>query len=180
MAGGPDVTFRGMGPSHLPSEIASEEILRSYATELARAENELALVKSEGYQPSHRVVIRLEASARELRSRVAEYTQACEARQAATDNGPSPVSLSERADSLHKLAIAADEEMRQLAAERTQIADFEDKATTLRQSLKETDSRLDSLATEATLGSRLTIITGGEKPMTAVVDNRAKAGIWAQ
>jgi succinoglycan biosynthesis transport protein ExoP len=176
LAGGPEIGMRAGGAPATPGQIVDDELLRSYASDQARAESQLEEARSRGYTPVNPVVVRLEASALAYRERAARFAADCEARRTARGGAdPSPMSLGEREDKLRILTRTAEDEVKLLSAQRTQLAALEDRAAVVRQSLHETDSRVDALLTEASLGSRLTVIRCGDKPMTALRDNRAKA-----
>lgn len=174
LAGGPDLTDRIGGPARSAAELVADEMLQSYAAESAKADTELAAAVARGCGPNHRTIIQLTAIAKECRERLSEYAQECEKRRASTETGASPLTLKEREQNLRKLTQGAEDEIKGLAAQRAELALLESQAATLRQNLSETDSRLDALATEATAGSRLTVVTSGDEPMTALLDNRAK------
>ncbi len=174
MAGGPDVTGRGGASARSPGEAATEEILRSFITEQARLETQLSHARARGLLPAHRTVVYLEAAIQECRERVARYNEIMEQMQAA---GPAPtpiLTLVDREANLRKLTLAAEEEIKSIAARRADVTELDKQAAALRLSLAETTSRLDALTTEASLGGRLTVINSGDRPMTALIDNRLK------
>lgn len=156
-----------------PDELAAEEVLRIQSVELAKFESQIEDGRGR-FGPAHPIMIRLQASAKAARERVARASEACQVARAKRTEGPSPLSLAEREANLRRLTLAAEEELKRLSARRTQLKNFSDRASTLRVSLAETKSRIDALTTEAALGSRLTIITNGEKPLTALMDSRPK------
>ncbi len=82
--------------------------------------------------------------------------------------------LQEREDNLRRMVQAAQADLRQYGIEREQLQQAEGKAQALRQQLTDIEQRLDALTTESTTGGRLTIVSAGARPMTAVLDNRAK------
>ncbi len=173
IAGGPELSLpRPQAQS--PGEIADDELLRSYAAELAKVEILITHGKSRGFGPAHPNMIWLNGLANECRDQVAKYTRLCEAREAAANAGAAPMTLKDRQANLQRLVKAADAEMAQLIARRAQLKSYDDQAAIVRQSIAETDSRLDALATEASLGGRLTVINSGDLPMTAMLDNRGK------
>src|SRR5258708_18633011 len=69
----------------------------------------------------------------------------------------------------------ADDDTTRSGAGRTELKTFEERAGALRHNESKTDPRLDALATEASMGGRLTVVSNGDRPMTALLDNRAKA-----
>ncbi len=174
IAGVPDLNNRPPPPERLPYENVADELLHSYVEAQARCESDLEAAANFGYGKSHPTMIRLEAAVAESRQRVQKYVQEYEIWRSNRASGPSPVSLADREANLRRLAEATEEEMKQIAARRAQLTVFEAKSAAIRESLKETEGRLDALITEASLGSRLTVISNGNKPMTASTDNRAK------
>jgi len=176
LAGGPDGAPRQAGRERRPGELAADEILRSYAVNEARARGELERARARGLLPAHPLVMQLEAAAKECRQRVEEYALAYETWRSERTAGPTPMSLAEREANLKHLTQIAEAEMARLSDQRVKLSSFELQAAALQKNLLETESRLDALATEASFGSRLTIISSGEKPLTALLDNRAKLG----
>jgi polysaccharide biosynthesis transport protein len=172
MAGGPDV--RQGATARLPGDIADDEILRLFASEQARIETQLAQARARGCTPLHASVIRLEAMAKACRERVDTYSEECETRRIARGTAATSMSLADREASLRELTQTAENELKELTAERAQLAVYEERAAPLRKDLSDTDARIDALATEASLGSRLTVITSGDRPLTARIDRRAK------
>lgn len=175
MAGGPDTTLPQIKPAQTPGQVADEELLRTYAAELARVEIQLAHGRSRGLGPLHPDIVWLTSMAKECRDNVAKYTKACEARMASGRPEDAPVTLADRKDNLERLVQTADEEMTRLVARRNQLKAFEEQTTTLRQALAETESRQDALALEASQGSRLTVISNGTRATTTTLDNRGKS-----
>jgi Mrp family chromosome partitioning ATPase len=171
MAGGPDLA-QNM-PARSPGEIADDELLRSYVEASAAAEQQLMDARSRGCTPSHPTVVRLEALLRECRERMAQQTAESEARRAARGTAISPVPLAEREEKLRALTLSAEQELETLAAQRAQIASVDARAAKIRDGLAEADARRESLKSEGAQ-NRLTVVTGGEAPLTALVDQRAK------
>ena len=126
----------------------------------------------------HPTIQRLAASADEFRDRAERVSKSSAERRAVAVTAPPPVSLDEREANLLKLTQNAQDELKRLTAQREQLAELEAQAATIRQSISETDSRVDALATEASQGSRLTVISGGDLPMTALLDNRFKTSTF--
>ncbi len=173
IAGGPDVALlQGSAPREA-AEMVADEILRSLAGDEAHIESQLAEARSH-LAPAHPLVVRLTAAAQECRAQVERYAQEMESRRAGSGTGPTPMSLHDREANLRKLTQAAQDDLKRLAGQRDALTNLETQAAALRQNLSETNSRVDALATEASLGSRLTIVSGGDEPMTALLDNRAK------
>jgi Mrp family chromosome partitioning ATPase len=88
--------------------------------------------------------------------------------------------LRDRAVGLRTLLQAAQDEMRQLAAQRDRLKGLEEQAAASRQQLQDTNARLDAISTESAMGGRLAVVSAGQRPMTAMLDNRMKmAGMGA-
>lgn len=180
LAGGPDLSRQGGSAGRVPSEIVADEFLRSAIAEQIRVDNLLLDARSKGFGPGHPVIKRLEAAAEECRARLARCMTACSATEEDGTPGELAKALTQREASLREAANAAEVEMNRLAEQRTRLGALETQAAAARQSLAETDSRIDALTTEAAVGSRLTVISEGDKPMTALRDSRAKtAGFGA-
>jgi Mrp family chromosome partitioning ATPase len=175
IAGGPDLTSRPYTPARTPAQTAADERQRYWSAEQLRVANQLSQFRAQGFGSQHPTIIRLAASAKECAEQVEKCNLAAEERRAASTDTTPPVSLADREASLIALVKTADDEVKQVAAQRSRLKILEDQATLLRASLNETNTRLDALATEATLSGRLTIVSAGDRPLTAVLDNRAKS-----
>ncbi len=173
--GGPDLVQRQTMPARSPGQAVSDDILRSYAMELVRVENQLAETKSKGFGPAHPTVQRYEGLVKEYHERVINYAKASDAARGGGVTAGTSKSLVERSASLQASAQAAEDSLKSLGAQRTQLTSLEERAATVEQGIRDTASRLDALAIEAGAGSRLTVVSVGDKPITAVLDNRAKA-----
>lgn len=174
LAGGPDFTPKA-ATQQTPEDVAADDLLRLAVLDLGKAEAHLAQTLGEGYSREHRVVQRLERIVSERQARVTDLTRHAEERRASGESAPAAVPLQDREANLLELVAAAERELSDATTRRTAVADLADQASVLRRSLQETDARMDALATEATMGGRLSVVRGGEIPMTALVDNRAKA-----
>lgn len=174
IAGAPSITPRQGASEQSPREMVAAELLRVYVSELAKLEIELERAKMQGYQPSHPQVVRLESALKQYRDRVARYTEECELWRSKRGDDTQIMTREEREKKLVELSAAASEELRQLADAGSKLKVLEARAATLRENIAATDARLDALATEATAGSRLTIVSGAEKPTTSSTDNRPK------
>jgi len=175
IAGVPDLSEHPASMARLPEDTAADDLLRTYADAQARAESDLATARASGLGTAHPRIIQLEAAVVQNRLRLEQFVHDCDVSRADRAAGPSPVSLTEREANLRRLADSTEQEMKRLAARRAQLTVFEAQSATIQQDLKETDARLDALTTEASLGSRLTVINNGDQPMTPSLDNRAKA-----
>lgn len=82
--------------------------------------------------------------------------------------------LQEREANLRRMVQAAEADLKQYGLEREQLKQVDEQSQALRQQLNDTEQRLDALTTESSTGGRLTIVSAGARPMTAVLDNRAK------
>ena len=174
LAGGPEVVQRQTPSGRTPGDAVTDEILRSYTVEMVRIENLLAEARSRGCGSAHPSIQRLERLADEYRARVASFTSATETSRSARASAAAPMSLAARQTSLQMFTKAAEDDLKRLTSERSQLTLLEDRAAALNKNLSDTDARLDALATEASLGNRLTVVSSGEKPITAAIDNRAK------
>jgi polysaccharide biosynthesis transport protein len=173
MAGMTDELQRQPVATRSPAEVAAEDVLRVQSAELARLEGQIEDGQGR-FGPAHPLMIRLEAAAKSAKARVARANEICQAARAERSQGPSALSLSEREANLRRLTLAAEEELARLSSRRTLVKAFDERSAIIRQDLAETNRRLDALATEASQGSRLTVITNGEKPLTALLDSRPK------
>ncbi|MBX3375534.1 MAG: hypothetical protein KF678_00855 [Phycisphaeraceae bacterium] len=176
IAGGPELYPKvwesvdqraGTGPSNDPAAW--------YSAQLVQLERELFRATSAGLLQQHPTVIRLENAIEACRQRLASLPQSSSPSttpiQAAT---VVPKLLLEREAGLKELLVTAQNEMRLLASERENVKRLDEQAGVLRQQLADTTARLDALATEASMGGRLMVVSSGNRPMTALVDNRAK------
>jgi Mrp family chromosome partitioning ATPase/uncharacterized protein involved in exopolysaccharide biosynthesis len=169
-AGGPGVVQQ---TSRLPGETVSDEKLRAYAADQTRAESQLEQARTRGLGPAHPLIVSLEAAVEKARRHVESFTQESDMRRAGRDTEP-PLSLPERETNLQQLIETTESELQELAVQRELVTDLKDKLAESRLSLAETERRIDVLTTEAFSGSRLTIVNRGEKPMTALLENRTK------
>lgn len=158
-----------------PEEIAASELLRVTISELARAEDQLAQIKSRGYTAQHRLVKRLETLVQDRQARVQEL-QVLAAGASEPEGAPQKdASLDEKAASLVGMIGDAERDLRDVTTRRADLSSWIAKAAPIRQSLQETDMRLDALKTEASASNRLTVISAGEVPMSPLLDNRLKS-----
>lgn len=174
LAGAPSFAQRPGPAEQSPREMVATELLRVYVAEQAKLEIELERAKMQGYQPNHPQVVRLEASLKQYRDRVSRYTEECEVWRSKRGDDVPTMTLHEREEKLQELTAAATQELRQYADAGAKLKLLEARVEAVRQNMTATDERLDALTTEAGAGSRLTIVSGGEKPMTASIDNRPK------
>lgn len=179
IAGVPDLNDRQITPERLPEENAADELLHSAVDAEARAESDLTAALNRGYGPSHPIVIRLRAAIEEDRRQVEECVHKSAMLRSQRAAGPSTVSLTQREANLRQLAASTEKEMKRIAARQAQLTIFEHQSAAILQDLKETDGRLDALTTEASLGSRFTVISNGDIPMTPSLDNRLKVAFAA-
>lgn len=164
-----------VGQAVSPAETVATTLMSAYASEQAKNEMELSRMIGAGCGPSHPVVLRLQAAVREDQEEVARCERLVEESRRARAQMTSPGDLKQQEATLLRASIAAEDEMKQLAAQRSRLVTLAQRAAELRQSLSEVASRIDVLTTEASLGSRLTVVSGGDKPMTALLDNRPKS-----
>ena len=174
MAGGPNLVANGNAVERSPGEIVAGELLRAYAVEQAKAETQLEQAKLSGYLPSHPIVARLEATVQLYRGRVERYTREYEGWRSRRGDSAPDLSLPERESKLKELVEAAGAEVRQLAEAKAKVLEIEGRAGVLRDNLQAAESRLDALRTESSTMGRLSIVNGGDKPMTASTDSRPK------
>ena len=174
LAGSPQPSEKALGTTISPGETVASTLMGAYISDQAKNEMELGRLVRSGCGPSHPMVIRLQAAVREDQEQVAKCEKSVEASRLARTQVISPVDLREQETTLVRLSAAAEDEMKQLAAQRSHLMTLSQRAAELRQSLSEVASRMDVLTTEASLGSRLTIVSGGDKPMTAQLDSRLK------
>jgi succinoglycan biosynthesis transport protein ExoP len=173
IAGFPE-TSEKPGPTTSPEEAVASTLMSDYVAEEARNEMELARLTQGGYGDSHPMVVRLRAAVREDEKQIANYAQSVEQLHRARTPVTSTDKLKEQEATILRLCAAAESEINRLAAERSRLTMLGAHAAELRQGLNEVTNRLDVLGTEASLGSRLTIVSGGDKPMTALLDSRPK------
>ena len=162
--------------SRSPGEIAADESLRFWTAEQARVESQLAKLLGQGFGSEHPAVVQLYAAAQTCRDHITRFTdilEQCRAAPAAS-TGASPL---EHEANLKKLAADAEEDVKRLSNQRAQLKALEERAGVVRQSLNETNSRLDALETEASVGGRLTVLNSGDKPMTAILDDRDRTAL---
>ncbi|MBL9120393.1 MAG: hypothetical protein JNL80_10825 [Phycisphaerae bacterium] len=174
LAGGPNLMPTASATERSPGEIVTGELLRTYALEQAKAETQLEQARLQGYLSSHPMLQRLEATVKLYRERVAQYTQEYDSWRSRRGDQTLEMPLADRESKLRELADAASNEFRELAAARSQVGLLEQRAEVLRENIAATEARVDSLRTEASTGSRLSIVNGGDKPMTASIDSRPK------
>jgi succinoglycan biosynthesis transport protein ExoP len=174
IAGVPDLTARQTAPDRSPSEVAADDLLHIYVQAQAKAEGDLESARRSGLGAGHPRIVALENAVVDARLQLERHLGEYEALRSSRPTGPTPVSLAERETNLRSLIDSTELEMKKIAERRAQLAVFEQQSASIKQDLKETDDRLDSLATEASLGSRLTVVNSGDKPMSPSLDNRTK------
>jgi Mrp family chromosome partitioning ATPase/uncharacterized protein involved in exopolysaccharide biosynthesis len=174
LAGGPSLMPMNSGSERSPGEIVAAELIRAYAVEQARAETQLEQAKLQGHSPSHPAVVRLEATVKVYRDRVERYTNEYENIRAGRGSQTMDMPLPERESKLRELADAASDELHMLAEARSRVSMLEERSEIIRGNLAATEARLDALATEASAAGRLSIVSGGDKPVTASIDSRPK------
>jgi Mrp family chromosome partitioning ATPase/uncharacterized protein involved in exopolysaccharide biosynthesis len=174
LAGSPQPSEKTLGQTMSPGETVAATLMAAYVSEQAKNEMELNRLIRSGCGPSHPAVMRLQAAVRDDQEQVAKCEQSVEASRLARTQVISPADLREQEATLLRLSAAAEDEMKQLAAQRSHLMTLSQRAVELRQSLSEVASRMDVLTTEASMGSRLTVVSGGDKPMTAQLDSRLK------
>jgi Mrp family chromosome partitioning ATPase len=174
IAGGPGLSLDGP----VRSAASDTTSVRQWAAaRIFKLECELVEARAKGAQDSHPSVIRLTTLIKAYREQVA--TLPAEAEEAAPDPAIAAASrkpLQERETNLREMVQAAQAELNQLATERAQLKRMDTESESLRQQLADTETRLDALTTESSTGGRLAIVSGGDRPVTAVQDNRAKMG----
>lgn len=174
LAGGPEIASRRPEADLSQEQIAAEKAYKQAQANLLRARNQLDQLQAQGYSPDHRLVRRLAAQLREWTERVEALRPQPVAESAGEDEIAADLPLREREKNLVDLAAAAESALRMVTTRRKQLADLDERAEGVRQSLQETASRLDKLSTEAALGGRLTIVNPGDVPMSPYLDNRYK------
>ena len=174
IAGAPSSVQAAVLKERSPHEMMAEIALRSAMDALVRAEGELAAARCLGYGPSHPLLIRLESSVVQCRNRLEECIRESNSLHSRQTPGASAPPLVEQEATLHRQIMNADREMENVESRRNQLAELGDQAATIKQNLKATNERLDALATEASLASRMTVVNAGDEPMTPTLDNRAK------
>jgi polysaccharide biosynthesis transport protein len=174
LAGAPSALGQHARAEQSPREMVAAELLRVNVAELGRIEIELERVRIRGYQPGHPQVVRLEAALAQYRERVLRYTEECEQWRSRRGDEASDMTLAEREAKLVAVSKESSDELRRLSLAGDAMKILEDKAKKTRENIAATEARLDALRTEASAGSRLSIVSGGEKPMTAAIDNRHK------
>lgn len=157
-----------------PAEIAANTMLNAYISEQVKHEMELTRLTESGCGPSHPLVLRLQAAIREDRDQVAKCEQAVEGLRKAPAQESSLADLKGQEATLARRVADAEADIKRLAEQRSRLVTLAQRAAELRQRSDEVTARIDVLTTEASLGSRLTIVEGGDKPMTASLDNRPK------
>lgn len=191
MAGGLDTAESAAGQARTsasslepsPGESIATHLLAAQTAEQTRNEMELNRLTQYGYGSAHPIIVRLTKAVREGQERVAQYAWSVEDWRRAPMESVVPDSdeltraerLKEQEAALVRLAAVAEEDVKQLAARRARLAMLGQRANELRQGFSEVGARFDALTTEAALGSRLTIVSGGDEPMIALLDNRHKA-----
>jgi Mrp family chromosome partitioning ATPase len=175
IAGGSELSARSGETLSLPSVSSAAGATLWYSDRIELLERELLKARSAGLRPAHPLVVRLEADIKLCRDQMAALPQPTDKTVSQPQgDGPAAGALSERAARLRTLLQSAEKEMRQLASQRDTLKDLETQVATSRQQLLETSARLDALATESAMGGRLTVVSGGQRPMTANLDNRLK------
>jgi Mrp family chromosome partitioning ATPase/uncharacterized protein involved in exopolysaccharide biosynthesis len=176
IAGGPGL-YPQAWDAHEQTASASDPA-QWYSIRMARLERELLEARAAGLRDAHPTVVRIQNAISNCRAEIAALPPVAEApHQDTVISEATRKPLQERETSLRDLLQAAQDEMTQLAAEREQLKRLDERVVAMRQQLTDTESRLDALSTEATLGGRLMVVSGGERPMTAMTDNRIKTGI---
>jgi succinoglycan biosynthesis transport protein ExoP len=174
LAGGPNLLPVQGNVERSPAEMVAGDLLRTYSVEQAKTETQLEQARIQGYLPSHPIIQRLEATAKLYRDRVAKYTADYDRLRARRGDQVSDLTVEERESKLQELADAAGEELRSLAGVRSRVALLEQRAEVLHENVSATEARLDAILTEASTAGRLSIVSGGEKPITAAIDSRPK------
>jgi len=174
IAGVPDLNERPATAERSPREIVADELIHAYTDAKTRAESDLAAAKRAGLGEKNPRLIQLKAAVIDAQQKLDQQLHESELLRSNRTAGPSPVSLNEREANLRRLAESTEQEMSRIAARRLQLTVFESQSKSMQSDLKETDARLDAIATEASVGSRLTVISDGDKPLTPSLDNRAK------
>jgi Mrp family chromosome partitioning ATPase len=174
MAGVPNPNDHLSTIERTPREIVADELLRCDIEAQSRAQSELASAIRSGLGESHPMVIQMKAAVDESTSKLEQQIRACEEVRSSAE-APSETLLKLRGANIHQLAKSTEQEMNQIAARRVQLLAYEQQSAKVQNDLKETDARLDALTTEASLGSRFSVISDGDVPLTPSLDNRAKA-----
>lgn len=182
MAGGPDLTSSQMESALTPEQRAADAALKQAITDLAKSRTQLGQLLSQGYAPEHRLVRRLASQVQERTERVAAL-QASAAAQGEESDQPTDelpaadLPLKTREHNLIELASDAEATLKDVTARRARLAELDTRVDETNKSLRETESRLDALTTEASNGGRLTVVNPGDVPMAASLDNRFKASV---
>jgi Mrp family chromosome partitioning ATPase/uncharacterized protein involved in exopolysaccharide biosynthesis len=174
LAGGPDIMPRQPASERSPEEMARQESIRAASAELSRARAQLAQARSLGLTDEHRLVKRLSSLVSDREELVASLRGFTGAEGVEVRDEDPATSLREREASLSAMVATAEQELREATTRRTRANELSERALTLKSGLLETNARLDSLSVEATSGGRLSVVSGGDYPMTALLDNRAK------
>lgn len=174
IAGGPDVLPRDASNIANPQDMARTAEMQTAMNDLAKAQAQLAQARSRGLSEEHRLVKRLVTLVEDCRKRVASLQGGGEAGAPGVANEDTLASLKGREASLSALVASAEEELRVATARRSKASELHDRALAIEDDLHETNARLDALTVEASSGGRLSVVSGGDAPMTAVLDNRFK------
>lgn len=177
IAGGPVALTTLGGTARDAAESMEDKAYQSYADEKIRLELQLTESQSHGLTARHPTIIRLQAAVRACDEQMKQLANRRDQRVDSGAADPAPKSLRDREASLRALCQAAQGELTQLSSARERLKDLDVRATAIRAQLADTDSRLDSLTTEGSLGGRLSVVSAGERPMTALIDNRAKMAV---
>jgi succinoglycan biosynthesis transport protein ExoP len=174
IAGLPDLSHKAGGQPALPGEQVTTALMGAYIAQQGHDQMEVNRLNQNGVGKSHPALARAQAAVKDDQDRVAEYSKSLQQWRNLRLETASPEALKQQEATLIQLSAAADAEMTTLASQRSRLAKLQTRAGELTQSLIETGDRLDVLTTEDSLGSRLTIVSGGEKPLTAMLDTRPK------
>jgi succinoglycan biosynthesis transport protein ExoP len=158
-----------------PQEIVAEQLLRSATEAQAKAQSEKDNALRSGLGNDSPLLEKLNAALAESSAKLQQQIRECEQLRNSRKAAPSATSLKDREDRLLQLAESTEKEMSSLSTRKAMLLAREQKAAKIESDLKETDARLDALATEASLGSRFSVISNGDIPLTPSLDNRAKA-----
>jgi Mrp family chromosome partitioning ATPase len=165
-------------PGTIADIAMADPAMRVYVTEQARQKTELQQALARGYGPDHPLRLQLQKLLEESDARVEHRVQEYNASRAASvprDRPQSARMLRQQQANLTRLAEAADAELDRLSEGCSRVRTLQARAGELRRDLDKTNERLEVLKTESALGSRLTVVSGSDAPLTVLLNNRPKA-----
>lgn len=177
IAGGPVAPERAAQQPATPAEMAATSMLNAFVSQQTQHTMELNRLIQAGCGPQHPLVLRLQTALHDDADQVARCEKQVEdLRQSRAQVGPTKDLKAQEAALVRRVADAQ-ADIKRLVEEHAHLVALSQRAAELQQKLDEVTTRIDVLTTEASLGSRLTVVDGGEKPMTASLDNRPKYAV---